>query len=613
MISTVEELLWENAYDDGWKVGHITPHSFAHPAKAARGLLLRIFDHLFATGRLKPGDTVVDPFGGIGTTAIVGASRGCRVVCVELEPKFVRLARGHDCPGSKGAALDLCPDCQKEQAAGWKDGGRGPHHFAGNFDLHRATWERFGDPLPVMLQGDSRKLCEVIKPVLAACVVSSPPFTHQGAGDDRPKGGMKDHPSADRMSPGHGCSHYGTTDGQLGALPAGEVEAVVSSPPYAAENIADARHLHFDDRRRAKCISQKQCDGVPEGYGTTDGQLGAMPAGDVADAVVSSPPYEEGLGHGGTDPAPILVEKRLHSALANNGYGGGPGNLSNDAGETFWSAFRLILLQCHQVLRRGGTMVLICKDFVRARQRVPFSADTVRLAQSCGFRLVQWVRASLVKRTVEAGLFGEAIEKKTERKSFFRRLAEKKGSPKIDHEDVLIFVKDGGSDGGLALSDAVVSSPPFMEKLAMTKEHVASDGIPRTVRVFVRETAPDPKAVGDFIRAARSKAGLSCKEVCQRGGWFGSVNHGGTCANWETARSLPDPEQWVALKSILCFDDDFDEQMTAGCWEEREYAGPFEVDHDSTRLLVGDGYGQTDGQLGAMPSGSVEDATEATP
>jgi hypothetical protein len=46
----------------------------------------------------------------------------------------------------------------------------------------------------------------------------------------------------------------------------------------------------------------------------------------------------------------------------------------------------------------------------------------------------------LVKETHDNGLFGEIVEKK-ERKSFFRRLAESKGSPPIDYETVLCMRK----------------------------------------------------------------------------------------------------------------------------------------------------------------------------
>ena len=35
---------WAGCYDDSWQ-GLITPESFSHPAKMARGLLDRILDH----------------------------------------------------------------------------------------------------------------------------------------------------------------------------------------------------------------------------------------------------------------------------------------------------------------------------------------------------------------------------------------------------------------------------------------------------------------------------------------------------------------------------------------------------------------------------------------
>ena len=111
---------WHGAYDANWR-DLITPESFAHPAKMARGLVERIFDELFALGALKAGDLVCDPFGGIGSTAISGAARGCRVVCCELEPRFVELGKA-------------------------------------NIDLHRRDWEAMGRPIPVMVQGDSRRL-----------------------------------------------------------------------------------------------------------------------------------------------------------------------------------------------------------------------------------------------------------------------------------------------------------------------------------------------------------------------------------------------------------------------------------------------------------------------
>jgi hypothetical protein len=49
---------WENCYDDGWQ-GLIVPDAFAHPAKMARGLLMRIIRHIGAKGWLRLGGDVV--------------------------------------------------------------------------------------------------------------------------------------------------------------------------------------------------------------------------------------------------------------------------------------------------------------------------------------------------------------------------------------------------------------------------------------------------------------------------------------------------------------------------------------------------------------------------
>ena len=63
------------------------------------------------------------------------------------------------------------------------------------------------------------------------------------------------------------------------------------------------------------------------------------------------------------------------------------------------------------------------------------------MLESLGFEPVERIRAMLVKEDRQPGLFGEDVVKTTERKSFFRRLAEKKGSPRIDWEEVLMVRK----------------------------------------------------------------------------------------------------------------------------------------------------------------------------
>ena len=102
----------------------------------------------------------------------------------------------------------------------------------------------------------------------------------------------------------------------------------------------------------------------------------------------------------------------------------------------------MILEQVYAVLKPGGHAIFVTKDFVRAKARVPFSDQWQALCEAVGFRLVCAHRAMLVTdQGQQQDAFGQHKALRRERKSFFRRLAEAKGSPRIDHEDVRCFVK----------------------------------------------------------------------------------------------------------------------------------------------------------------------------
>lgn len=56
---------------------------------------------------------------------------------------------------------------------------------------------------------------------------------------------------------------------------------------------------------------------------------------------------------------------------------------------------------------------------------------------------------------------------------------------------------------------------------------------------------------GPFLREWRKKRGLSQRELCQMGGWFDKVNHGGAVTNWELGYGLPTVEQYNKLVELL--------------------------------------------------------------
>jgi hypothetical protein len=348
MTSEVPVVTWQGCYDDSWD-GYCVSAAMSHPAKFARGLAERIIEFGLAEGFWHKGDTVLDPFAGVGCGGVVCASHGLRWVGVELESRFVALAQE-------------------------------------SFGLHQHTWERFGDPLPTIIQADSRRLGEALQQ--AAGVVSSPPWLDQAP----------DHNGAVNLQRLHD-------------------------------------QMHRDGNAHGGSIGPS----LGQGYGHTPGQLAALPPGDV-DAVTDSEPG------------------------------------------TFWEAAAQILRECHRVLRPGAVTAWVVKAFVRNKALVDFPGDWARLLAACGFEVFLVVHASLVKEESHPSLFGGEMVTRTERKSFFRRLAEKKGAPPIDHEVVLFARRLGGPGEQPGDVGAVVASPPWAAQMNSGGDTPAARGIGRTGR-----------------------------------------------------------------------------------------------------------------------------------
>lgn len=371
---------WHGCYRSGWK-GLIHPDAFAHPAKFSRGLIRRIYAHGLERGYWRKGDLVGDPFGGIGTGGIMAARAGLRWVGVELEPRFVELAK------------------------------RGP------------CWD---ERTMTLICGDSRRFAELVGAVDGA--VTSPPYADaigNTNGIDYSKArGKKDglKPSTARDTIG---GSYGSTPGQIGALRAGTLDGAVTSPPYISGG-------HHPDQTGAWNMNGRGQGGTREqaNYGETDGQIGRLPPGDL-DGIATSPPWENQLNNHDK----VFVPPKATPGVYQADYGDTVGQLGTTTGDTYWHAVAEVYAQCLIALKPGGVMAVVVKDYVKNKQRVPLSDQTWELLARVGFTPIERVRAMLVAD--EVMLTGDV--KRTERKSFFRRLAEKKGSPPIDHEDVLFL------------------------------------------------------------------------------------------------------------------------------------------------------------------------------
>lgn len=429
----METIEWNGCYDGSWK-GLISEDSFAHPAKFAPGLIKRILAHGVERGWWKRGDLLGDPFGGIAGGGIMAGYAGLNWLGVELEPRFVEL-------GNK------------------------------NIALHAPTWLACGDAsLVKLVQGDSRRFAEIVYGAVAG-VVTSPPFASDQSGGGIAKGG------AGNVKVGTNCGYQnqGESTGQIAALKPGAVDAVISSPPYAESVKGDHREIETAKESHAARTNPGQGGSLGKsqrfgGYGATAGNIGNLKEGDVdgvvaslgsLKAVVSSPPWEQNsegaIGAHKFKDAEAFARKRAEMDAANpkchsqspesriaqferdrgKSYGSSTGQIAKEAGETYWHAMRLVYAQCLLALKPGGYMAIVVKDYVKDKARVPLCDDTLRLLVSLGFEPVERIRAMLVKTTTHEGMFG-TITKTTERKSFFRRLAEKKGSPPINWEEVIV-------------------------------------------------------------------------------------------------------------------------------------------------------------------------------
>ena len=491
-----ETLDWYNCYRQSWK-GEISPESFAHPAKFSRGLIRRIYAYLLDEGLLQAGDTVLDPFGGIGLGAADAVRYGINWVGIELEQRFVDFG-GCQCTGisktdwvrcygrwerfNYKAGRHWCPAClaqakevieappqlslfnlsdllksHPQTASYTQDSGRipftTPHYYAGNIDRFNDLAR--GRARAVLWQGDSRELLAILGEIgcrgegQSLSVIASPPFAgNSGGRGEASRNGI----DAGLFERHQGAMVGGIGDkeeGNLASMQAkeGDLRVVITSPPY--ERIYP-RKMNADKHPEHITGGDYGDENIVR-YGDSEGQLAGMEAGAV-EGVITSPPYVESLASDEPQKRGGLFRdpKRGGDKTLTATYGETEGQLGrmkggNVNGDTFWGAARLIVEQSRAVLAEGRPAVFVTKDFVRKGKRVPFSAQWVQLCEACGFELVVHIRAWLVEeRGAQYNLAGDLIVKQVERKSFFRRLAEKKGSPRIDWEDVLVFRAGSG-------------------------------------------------------------------------------------------------------------------------------------------------------------------------
>lgn len=203
------------------------------------------------------------------------------------------------------------------------------------------------------------------------------------------------------------------TPGQLAAMPAGSVDCAVSSPPYADGCVHDTGQETTKTRQGSGTLKRPwgtRKDGESlTAYGTTPGNLGHMVPGQVADVCVSSMPWEGSLASGHLSQECLEdLRTKGHKPSASGesaSYGAHPDQLGNTQGTTFWESAKVILQQVFNVLKPNGVAIWVVKDYVRDGQIVPFSQQWKMLAEAVGFVTLHEHHALLVEEHGTQGSF----------------------------------------------------------------------------------------------------------------------------------------------------------------------------------------------------------------
>ncbi len=415
---------WTGLYSGNFDL--LTPESMAHPAKASPALMFKIIEHLEELGLLKPGATILDCLGGVGTTAICSTARGYRAITVELENRFIDYCRTYLCPGVvhytvtettlpareagwvdvesmvDGDPFELkvtsrywakaVPERRRYKASGNCRCGKGEwhpvHRVIGNKDY---AARRLGRPLQwEIIQGDSRKLSQLLTERGLVSILS-PPYAQAQSG-----GGIS---AAMR-----GEGNY-------------KVSTVMPGNVYQpAEHSVDPSNI---------------------------GNLPDKPL------TIMSPPYDGEPGHKGNDLSGIRADTKWLPE-----YGNSEGQIGSEKSESYLQAMALIYQQIALV---SDVCVTITKNPTRGGKLRLLDEDTARLLEAAGFTIVCHHRALLFTEESRQDLFGQTHKKVKGRMSFFKRLSYQKGNAVAQWEDVLVAVKNGGGEL------ITISSPPYSD------------------------------------------------------------------------------------------------------------------------------------------------------
>ena len=145
-----------------------------HPAKMHFGLALELA-RLYA----RPGDTILDPFGGMGTTGVAAMAHGCHAVLTEIEPEWAESSKAVVHRQATGTINEI-----------WEYEHQTPVsqlRWYNNRVLAGADWEQIHAARAVVHNIDARALDLELVPGGVDAVITSPPYLNMFGAPSKPR------------------------------------------------------------------------------------------------------------------------------------------------------------------------------------------------------------------------------------------------------------------------------------------------------------------------------------------------------------------------------------------------------------------------------------------
>ena len=145
------------------------------------------------------------------------------------------------------------------------------------------------------------------------------------------------------------------------------------------------------------------------------------------DIVIFSPPYGDLWKTGGAGGKNKMLEEKH----INIGYSNDAGNVGNTTNYPIYLASMTEIYKlCNRSLKPAGRMIIVTKDFVRARRRIYVTKDNIVSCMDAGFAPTEWH-----KRYTDPKIFQIIARKEREDKGLSHPELD------IDYEDVIVFEK----------------------------------------------------------------------------------------------------------------------------------------------------------------------------